>query len=58
MDCTAIMILAFENMEIVGMDFIWFSIRLPLTFLVIAIYIVGMVTDSYLWVFTGARRQT
>lgn len=54
------LVFAFENMEIVSMDFLWFSLRLPLAFLVIAIYIIGTVTGSNLWAFVrwsvrGAR---
>jgi lipopolysaccharide assembly protein A len=57
------LIFAFENMELVSMDFLWFSMRLPLAVLVVVIYIVGMVTGSYLWALlrrlvTGAQRQT
>lgn len=57
------LIFAYENTEIVSVDFLWFSLRLPLALLVVVIYIVGMLTGSYLWIFirrlvTGARRQT
>ena len=56
----ATLVFALENMEIVSMDFLWFSLRLPLAFLVIVIYIVGMVTGSNLrafirWSVRGAR---
>ncbi len=56
------LIFAFENLEIVSVDFLWFSIRLPLALLVVVIYIVGMVTGSNLWALicrlvTGARRN-
>ena len=57
------LIFAFENTEIVSMDFLWFSMRLPLALLIIVIYIVGMLTGSHLWTLirrlvTGAKRQT
>jgi lipopolysaccharide assembly protein A len=56
------LIFAFENMEIVSVDFLWFSMRSPLAILVVVIYIVGMVTGSSLWalirrLITGARRK-
>jgi len=59
----ATLIFAFENMEIVGIDFIWLNIRMPLAFLVIVIYIVGMVTGSTLqsfvrWSVQGARLRS
>jgi uncharacterized integral membrane protein len=58
----ATLVFAFENMEIVSMDFLWFSMRLPLAFLVVVIYVVGMVTGSSLWALirrlvAGARRS-
>jgi uncharacterized integral membrane protein len=45
----ATLIFAVENLEIVSVDFLWFSMRLPLAVLVVVIYIVGMVTGSNLW---------
>jgi uncharacterized integral membrane protein len=45
----ATLIFAFENLEIVSVDFLWFSMRLPLAVLVVVIYIVGMLTGSNLW---------
>lgn len=56
------LVFAFENLEIVSVDFLWFSIQLPLAVLVVVIYIVGMVTGSNLWALvrrlvTGARRN-
>jgi len=58
----ATLVFAFENMEIVSMNFLWFSMRLPLAFLVVVIYVVGMVTGSSLWALirrlvAGARRS-
>jgi uncharacterized integral membrane protein len=58
----ATLVFAFENMEIVSVDFLWLSMRLPLALLVVVIYIVGTVTGSSLWAFTrrlvrGARRK-
>jgi uncharacterized integral membrane protein len=45
----ATLIFAFENLEIVSVDFLWFGMRLPLAVLIVVVYIVGMVTGSYLW---------
>lgn len=42
----ATLVFAFENMEIVSMDFLWFTMRLPLAFLVVVIYLVGMMTGA------------
>ena len=43
---TATLIFALQNLEIVSMDFLWFSMRAPLAFLVAATYVAGMVTGS------------
>ncbi len=43
------LVFAVENMEIVSVDFLWFGIRLPLAFLVVAVYIIGMATGSSVW---------
>ena len=43
------LIFAFENMEIVSVDFLWFGVRLPLAFLVVVVYIIGMATGGSLW---------
>jgi lipopolysaccharide assembly protein A len=56
------LIFAYENTESVSMDFLWFSMRLPLAVLVIVIYIIGMLTGSHLWTLirllvTGARQR-
>jgi hypothetical protein len=45
----ATLIFAFGNLEIVSVDFLWFSMRLPLAILVVVVYIVGMATGSSLW---------
>jgi len=45
----ATFIFPLQNLEIVSMDFLWFSIRSPLAFLVAAIYIIGMATGGSLW---------
>lgn len=55
--------LRIRKYELVSMDFLWFSMQLPLAVLVVVIYIVGMVTGSYLLALmrqlvTGAQRQT
>ena len=58
----ATLVFALENMEVVSVDFLWFSMRLPLAFLVVVIYIVGMATGSHLWTLLrrlvrGARQK-
>jgi uncharacterized integral membrane protein len=45
----ATLVFAVENMEAVSLDFVWFSVRTPLAFLVMAVYVVGMVTGSSVW---------
>lgn len=45
----ATLVFAVENMEAVSLDFVWFSVRTPLAFLVVAVYVVGMVTGSSVW---------
>jgi uncharacterized integral membrane protein len=57
------LIFAVENLEIVSVDFLWFSMRLPLAVLVVVVYIVGMATGSSLWALIrrlvrGARMKT
>ena len=59
----ATLIFAYENMEIVSMDFLWFSLRLPLAVLVVVVYVIGMVTGSNLrafvrWSVRGARLKS
>ena len=43
---TGTLIFALQNLEMVSMDFLWFSMRAPLAFLVAATYVAGMVTGS------------
>jgi uncharacterized integral membrane protein len=45
----ATLVFALENMEIVSLDFVWFSVRTPLAFLVAAIYVIGMITGGSFW---------
>jgi putative membrane protein len=45
----ATLVFAVENMEVVSLDFVWFSVRTPLAFLVVAVYVVGMITGSSFW---------
>jgi uncharacterized integral membrane protein len=45
----AILIFALQNLEIVSVDFLWFSVRTPLAILVTATYVVGMATGGSLW---------
>jgi uncharacterized integral membrane protein len=40
------LVFALQNLEIASMDFLWFSMRAPLAFLVAATYVAGMVTGS------------
>jgi lipopolysaccharide assembly protein A len=56
------LVFAAENMEIVSVDFLWFGVRLPLAFLVVTVYIVGMATGGSVWALIrrsvkGARRS-
>ena len=39
-------VFAAQNLEIVSIDFLSFSVRTPLAFLVVAIYLLGMATGS------------
>jgi lipopolysaccharide assembly protein A len=53
---------ALQNTEIVSMDFLWFSVRTPLAFLVVGVYVVGMATGGGFWGLIrrsvrGARQQ-
>jgi putative membrane protein len=43
------LIFAVENMEVVSVDFLWFGVRLPLAFLIVAVYVVGMATGGSFW---------
>jgi lipopolysaccharide assembly protein A len=59
----ATLVFAFENMEIVSVDFLWFGMRLPLAILVVVIYIAGMATGGNLWalirrLIAGSARKT
>jgi lipopolysaccharide assembly protein A len=45
----ATLVFALQNLEIVSLDFVWFSVRTPLAFLVAAAYVVGMVTGGSSW---------
>ena len=42
----AIVIFALQNLEIVNIDFLSFGVRVPLAFLVVTIYLIGMATSS------------
>jgi lipopolysaccharide assembly protein A len=42
----ATVIFALQNLEMVSIDFLSFGIRIPLAFLVAAVYLVGMATGS------------
>ena len=45
----ATLIFALQNLEIVSVDFLWFSVRTPLAILVATTYVVGMATGGSLW---------
>jgi len=45
----ATLIFALQNLEIVSVDFLWFSVRTPLAILVAAAYLIGMATGGSLW---------
>jgi lipopolysaccharide assembly protein A len=49
------LVFAFENMEVVSVDFLSLGVRLPLAFLVVVVYILGMVTGGSFW---GLIRQS
>ena len=42
----ATLIFAIQNLEIVSVDFLSFSVRTPLAFLVVAVYLIGMATGG------------
>jgi len=42
----ATLIFAVQNLEIVSIDFLSFSVRPPLAFLVVAVYLIGMATSG------------
>jgi len=42
-------VFAVQNMEVVSVDFLWFGVRLPLAFLIVAVYIIGMATGGGVW---------
>jgi putative membrane protein len=59
----ATIIFAIQNFEIVTVSFLSFSFRLPLAFLVVLIYLLGMVTGGSLLrllqrSIQGSRRRT
>jgi lipopolysaccharide assembly protein A len=43
------LVFALGNMEVVSVDFLWFGVRLPLAFLVVAVYVIGMATGGSVW---------
>ena len=45
----ATLIFALQNLEIVTMAFLGFSVRAPLALLVAVVYVLGMVTGGSLW---------
>ncbi|MEA2946441.1 MAG: lipopolysaccharide assembly protein [Alphaproteobacteria bacterium] len=45
----AILVFAFQNLEIVTMSFLGLSARVPLALLVVIVYVLGMVTGGSLW---------
>jgi len=45
----AILIFAAQNLEIVTMSFLGFSVRAPLALLVAIVYVLGMATGGSLW---------
>jgi lipopolysaccharide assembly protein A len=42
----AMLVFAVQNLEIVTIDFLSFAVRIPLAFLVVVIYLVGMATGG------------
>lgn len=51
----AIAIFAFQNLQLVTVTFLGFSIEAPIALIAIAIYVLGMLTGSSLW---AALRST
>ena len=45
----AVVIFAFQNLAVVTMSFLGFSVRAPLAVLVAVVYLLGMVTGGSLW---------
>lgn len=43
------LIFAFQNLQVVSVAFLGFSIRSPLTILFIVVYLLGMATGGSLW---------
>jgi lipopolysaccharide assembly protein A len=59
----AMFILLIQNIEIVTISFLGFSVRLPLALVVAVVYVLGMVTGGSLWVllrrsFHGSKLAT
>lgn len=45
----AFLIFAFQNLQVVTVAFLGFSIRSPLTILFIVVYVLGMATGGSVW---------
>jgi uncharacterized integral membrane protein len=45
----AIVVFAFQNLGVVTMSFLGFSVRAPLAVIAAVIYVLGMVTGGSLW---------
>lgn len=45
----ALLIFAFQNLQVVSVSFLGFSIRAPLTIFFIVVYVLGMATGGSLW---------
>jgi hypothetical protein len=56
---TATLTFALQNLEIVNLDFLWIRLNAPLTFVVAATYVAGMVTgSSFLVLMHGSVQST
>jgi putative membrane protein len=61
--CAAIVLFAAQNMQMTTTSLLGLSIQMPLAFLVIVVYLIGMATGGSVWAFLrwsleGSRRAS
>jgi len=61
--CAATVVFAAQNMQTTTMSFLGLSIQMPLAFLVIVVYLIGMATGGSVWALLrwsleGSRRTS
>jgi putative membrane protein len=61
--CAAIVLFAAQNMQMTTTSLLGLSIQMPLAFLVIVVYLIGMATGGSVWAFLrwsleGSRRTS